>query len=285
MAASTAPHPVSSTAEAPKPAEGLEPVTAGASATPAPAAAGKPGKEGKAGKPKKDKAAGGSSGPLELSPAPEYFDERIKIFDEYKKKYDAEVAGMCPTSARLTLGWRLAKPREAITITLPNGTEVQGTSWETTPLQVAKDIAQSLADKTIIAKVNNQELWDLDRPLEFSCSLKLLDFDSEDNDYEARQVFWHSSAHVLGEACERRYDGCCLGYGPPLPEGGFFYDMSLAEGRTLGPDDYKHVEDVAKMAVKEKQPFERLELPKEVLLEMFKVGLFSAQYRTPRWSL
>jgi threonyl-tRNA synthetase len=58
--------------------------------------------------------------------------------------------------------------------------------------------------------------------------------------------------------------------------------MSLAEGRTLGPDDYKHVEDVAKMAVKEKQPFERLELPKEVLLEMFKVGLFSAQYRTFR---
>ena len=93
MSASTAPHPVHSSAEAPKPAEGLEPVTAGASATPA---AGKPGKEGKQGKPKKEKAAGGSSGPLELSPAPEYFDERIKIFDEYKKKYDAEVAGMSP---------------------------------------------------------------------------------------------------------------------------------------------------------------------------------------------
>lgn len=89
MSASTAPHPVHSTAEAPKPAEGLEPVTAGASATPA----GKAGKEGKQGKPKKEKAGGGTSGPLELSPAPEFFDERIKIFDEYKKKYDAEVAG------------------------------------------------------------------------------------------------------------------------------------------------------------------------------------------------
>jgi threonyl-tRNA synthetase len=119
---------------------------------------------------------------------------------------------------------------------------------------------------------NEEELWDLDRPLETSCSLKLLDFDSEDNDYEARQVFWHSSAHVMGEACERRFEGCCLGYGPPLPEGGFFYDMSLAEGRTLGQDDYKQIEDVAKIAVKEKQPFERLELPKEVLLEMFKVS-------------
>jgi hypothetical protein len=29
-----------------------------------------------------------------LSPAPQFFDERIKIFDEYKAKYDAEVAGM-----------------------------------------------------------------------------------------------------------------------------------------------------------------------------------------------
>ena len=98
---STAPHPVSSTAEPPKAAEGLEPVTAGASSTsaavaPAPAAAkqGQP-KEGKAGKPKKDKGGGGSSGPLELNPPPGYFEERIKIFDEYKAKYDADVAGEC----------------------------------------------------------------------------------------------------------------------------------------------------------------------------------------------
>ena len=94
MSASTAPHPVSSTAEAPAPAVGSEQTAAGASA---PAAAGKPAKEAKAGKPKKDKAASGPSGPLELSPAPEYFDERIKIFDEYKKKYDAEIAGMSYT--------------------------------------------------------------------------------------------------------------------------------------------------------------------------------------------
>jgi hypothetical protein len=93
MSASTAPHPVHSNADAPKPAEGLEPVTAGASATPA----AKPANEGKQGKPKKDKG-GGSSGPLELSPAPQFFDERIKIFDEYKAKYDAEVAGMSPLS-------------------------------------------------------------------------------------------------------------------------------------------------------------------------------------------
>ena len=159
------------------------------------------------------------------------------------------------------------------TITLPDGKQLSGTSWETTPLALAKSIASSLAERIIIAKVNNQELWDLNRPLEYSCSLALLDFDSPEGNYEARQVFWHSSAHVMGEACERRFEGCCLGYGPPLEEGGFFYDMSLGGEKTLSQDDYKGIEDVAKIAVKEKQPFERLELPKEVLLEMFKVSI------------
>jgi threonyl-tRNA synthetase len=159
----------------------------------------------------------------------------------------------------------------SITVTLSDGKHVEGTAWETTPLQIARGISTSLADRIIIAKVNNQELWDLNRPLESSVTLSLLDFDSPENNYEARQVFWHSSAHVMGEACERRFEGCCLGYGPPLEEGGFFYDMALGNEKTLSQDDYKSIEDVAKIAVKEKQPFERLELPKEVLLEMFKV--------------
>ena len=57
-----------------------------------------------------------------------------------------------------------------------------------------------------------------------------------------------------------------------MEEGGFFYDMSLANERTIGQDDYSGIEEVCRKAVKEKQAFERLELPKEVLLEMFKVS-------------
>ena len=39
------------------------------------------------------------------------------------------------------------------------------------------------------------------------------------------QVYWHSSAHIMGEAMERVYGGC-LCYGPPI-ESGFYYDMFL----------------------------------------------------------
>ena len=42
-----------------------------------------------------------------------------------------------------------------------------------------------------------------------------------------KKVFWHSSAHVLGEASERHY-GCHLCIGPPTDEG-FFYEMAIED--------------------------------------------------------
>lgn len=42
--------------------------------------------------------------------------------------------------------------------------------------------------------------------------------------------------------------------------------------RSVLPGDFKALDAVAKMAVKEKQKFERLEMTKEELLEMFKAS-------------
>ena len=44
---------------------------------------------------------------------------------------------------------------------------------------------------------------------------------------KGQQVFWHSSAHIMGEAMERHYGGM-LCYGPPIEEG-FYYDMFLKD--------------------------------------------------------
>ena len=44
----------------------------------------------------------------------------------------------------------------------------------------------------------------------------------------AKAVFWHSTAHIMGEAMERHYGGH-LCYGPPTEEG-YYYDM-FCEGR------------------------------------------------------
>ncbi|KAF2769124.1 threonyl-tRNA synthetase [Teratosphaeria nubilosa] len=185
--------------------------------------------------------------PLELTPPPEFFATRNAIFDKRKAEREA---------------WIAQQPREAIAIQLPNGSTKEGKSWETTPGALAREISKSLYERTVIAKVDGQ-LWDLERPLEKSCKLELLDFEHPDG----RFVFWHSSAHVLGEAAERRY-GCSLCIGPPVDDG-FYYEMALPNMAAVTAQDYKPLKQIVDKAVKEKQPFERLELSKEDLLEMF----------------
>ena len=187
----------------------------------------------------------------ELKPPPEFLAERLAMWDRLKKERDDFVS---------------AQARTPISVTLPDGKKVEGRAWETTPYEVAAGISKGLADNCVVAKVDG-DVWDLDRPLEADCSLQLLKFDDE----EGRAVFWHSSAHILGEAMERVYGGH-LCYGPPI-DSGFYYDMFTDEYK-VSDADFKVLDDLVKKIVKEKQPFERLEMRKEDLMEMFKYNQF-----------
>lgn len=100
---------------------------------------------------------------------------------------------------------------------------VPAKAYETTPGSFLRDVPKDLSANIVIAKVDG-ELWDLNRPLEKDCEVALLPFSNP----EAREVFWHSSAHCLGEACECEY-GCLLSHGPPTAQG-FFYDMAMPDG-------------------------------------------------------
>ncbi|XP_034246623.1 threonine--tRNA ligase 1, cytoplasmic isoform X1 [Thrips palmi] len=190
----------------------------------------------------------------ELKPWPSYIQDRLVLWDRLKAEYDARIA---------------AKTPENITVTLPDGKAIPAESWRTTPYEIARGISPGLADNSVISKVDGV-LWDLDRPLEKSCSLQLLKFDDD----EAQAVFWHSTAHILGEAMERVYGGC-LCYGPPI-ESGYYYDMFLAD-KQVSNLDFPVLENLMKTIVKEKQPFERLEMTKEDLLEMFKYNEFKVR--------
>ncbi|VVC36880.1 TGS,Threonyl/alanyl tRNA synthetase, SAD,Beta-grasp domain,Threonine-tRNA ligase catalytic core [Cinara cedri] len=202
----------------------------------------------------KEKEGKPQSSVSELKPWPSYIEDRLKLWNKLKEQQQAELAN---------------KVLEPITVTFPDGKTADAIAWKSTPYDVAKSISQGLADNSIIAKVNG-ELWDMDRPLETNTNLQLLKIDNE----EAQQVFWHSSAHMLGEAMERIYGGC-LCYGPPI-EGGFYYDMFIGE-KGVSNFDYPVIENLVKHIIKEKQPFERLEVTKEDLLEMFKYNQFKVR--------
>lgn len=156
----------------------------------------------KAGKPKSKKP--------DDTPLPDFIVERNKLFDELKRAADEELK---------------IKQRFDITVTLDIGNGSPSTviakAWESTPGSFLKDIPKEFSSNVVIAKLDGKELWDLDRPLERDCRISYLPFDAP----EGREVFWHSSAHVLGEAAECEY-GCMLSHGPPTAQG-FFYDMAL----------------------------------------------------------
>ncbi|XP_067390642.1 threonine--tRNA ligase 2, cytoplasmic [Emydura macquarii macquarii] len=193
----------------------------------------------------------------ELQCEPSFIEDRLKLYETLKKEHDA------------LLAYRAANQSKPIKMILTDGKVIEGESWKTTPYQLAAGISRGLADNSVIAKVNG-ELWDLDRPLEGDCSVELLTFDNE----EAQAVYWHSSAHILGEAMESYYGGC-LCYGPPI-ENGFYYDMYI-EDRGVSSTEFPTLENVCKNIIKEKQPFERLEVSKEILLDMFKYNKFKCR--------
>ncbi|NXW76532.1 SYTC2 ligase, partial [Hirundo rustica] len=212
---------------------------------------GDPGREGTG----RDRDTHGAEPPLPCVPS--FIEDRLKLYEALKKEHDA------------LLAYRAANQSKSIKITLTDGETVEGESWKTTPYQLAVGISQVLASNAVIAKVNG-ELWDLDRPLEGDCTLELLTFDNE----EAKTVYWHSSAHILGEAMEG-YFGGCLCYGPPI-ENGFHYDMYI-EDRSVSSTEFPLLEDRCKHIIKEKQAFERLEVKKEILLDMFKYNKFKCR--------
>ncbi|XP_019582176.2 threonine--tRNA ligase 2, cytoplasmic isoform X1 [Rhinolophus sinicus] len=190
---------------------------------------------------------------------PNFIKERLKFFEMLKKEHQLLSA----------IYEKKGNTSNMITVRLADGKTVQGEVWKTTPYQVAADSSQELAESTVIAKVNGK-LWDLDRPLERDSTLELLMFDNE----EAQAVYWHSSAHVLGEAMELYYGGHSC-HGLPV-DNRFYYDMFL-EDRAVSSTELPVLENMCKTILQEEQPFERLEVSKEVLLEMFKYNKFKCR--------
>jgi len=196
---------------------------------------------------------------------PEYITERIKLWEEIQKQGpQVNVPGA-------------AAHGETIQVTLKDGKQIEAKAWETTPMEIVKGISNSLAKNVVVAKVNGK-LWDLLRPLESNCTLEFFDFESK----EGSHVFWHSSAHILGQAIELEFKDCQLTIGPPLEDGGFYYDVYLPNGLTINPTHLEAIQKRCNEIIKEKQSFSRLVLTKEQALKMFHGNKFKEEIITKR---
>jgi len=147
-----------------------------------------------------------------------------------------------------------------ITITFPDGSR-QEFEAGITPLEIAKGISSRLAKQAVAAKFNGAVI-SLVQPLTESGELQILTF----KDKEGRDVFWHSSAHLMAQAIKRLFPDAQLGIGPSI-EDGFYYDIDL--DRPLTPEDFPAIEAEMAKIVDENLPIERKEFSFEEAIDFF----------------
>ncbi|TSJ80996.1 MAG: threonine--tRNA ligase [Candidatus Cardinium sp.] len=130
----------------------------------------------------------------------------------------------------------------------------------TTGLAIAQQIGVSM---DILAVQVNQEVYDLTRAIEIDATLHFLRWEDD----AGKQLFWHSSAHLLAAALEQLYPDVKFGIGPPIAQG-FYYDVDLG-AHTPDALDLGAIEKTIITLAQRKDPFIRRAVSKQEAVTFF----------------
>lgn len=116
----------------------------------------------------------------------------------------------------------------------------------------AKDLAEKLnlrgPNQSLAAKINGT-IRDLTTPLKNGDAVELIHFEEP----EGKEIFWHTSAHVLAQAILRLYPNAKPTIGPPI-ENGFYYDFA---DLTISEEDFEKIENEVEKIINENYRSER----------------------------
>lgn len=157
-----------------------------------------------------------------------------------------------------------------IKITFPDG-RIREYQEPVTAGEIAMDISEGFARKALAAEVNGRVV-DLSDPIAEDARVRILTFDTD----EGREVFWHSSTHIMAQAVKRLWPEAKLEDGPPT-DAGFFYDILFPE--PISEDDFQKIEDEMKKIIKENLPVVRKKATKEEAKALF--GKMNEDFKLP----
>lgn len=117
----------------------------------------------------------------------------------------------------------------------------------------AKDLAEKLnlrEPHQALAAMVNGEMKDLSHPLQSGDKVSFVAFDES----PGKEVFWHTSAHVLAQAVLRLWPDATPTIGPPI-DNGFYYDFA---NLNVSEDDFPKIEAEIQKILKENLKPERV---------------------------
>ena len=139
-------------------------------------------------------------------------------------------------------------------IELPSG-EIKEFESAVNMFEIAKSISNSLAKKSVAAKVDGIEM-DMSTVLDRDAKVEFVTADSE----EGEEVIRHSAAHLMAQAVIRLFPGTKVAIGPAI-ENGFYYDFDPEVQFT--EEDLAKIEAEMKKIVKENEKIERIMMSRE----------------------
>ena len=135
-------------------------------------------------------------------------------------------------------------------------------SGETTEINSGKRISDLIEDQKYLAARVNGELRDLSAEITEDCEIEPVDFSSE----EGKQIYWHSSSHVMAMAVKSLFPEVKLAIGPSIDQG-FYYDFDTKKPFTQ--DDLAKIERKMQKIIDQDMPFERITMKKDAAIELF----------------
>ncbi len=120
-----------------------------------------------------------------------------------------------------------------------------------------------IASQDILAAKVDGAVVDLSRPLPGSSVVEPLRFDSA----EGREVYRHSSTHLMAQAVKELFPSAQLTIGPAL-EDSFYYDFAFE--RPFTPEDLERIEDRAAEIIKRNLTITRREFSKQDAIDFFR---------------
>jgi len=150
--------------------------------------------------------------------------------------------------------------RQVMKITLKDGSSRDIPAGQTVGSALSA-LGLTLGPDILAAKVNGRTV-DLSSTLTEDAELTPLQFGSA----EGREVYRHSSTHIMAQAVKEVFPTAQLTIGPAL-EDGFFYDFAFE--RPFTPEDLGKIEARAKDIIKRALLVKRAELSKQDAVKLF----------------
>ncbi len=146
-------------------------------------------------------------------------------------------------------------------ITFPDGT-VKDFEPGITGYEIARSISPRLAKEAIAVKVNGV-VYDIQAPISENAPVEILTFEHP----EGREVFWHSSSHIMAQAVVELFPDAKPAIGPPIDEG-WYYDFDVK--KPFSPEDLERIEKRMAEIIKEDVTFERFNRSRQEAIEFYR---------------